>query len=269
MNTTTNTAMNVAAVCINDRGEAAAALLAQQLSHVTLFRTKQEGELPDLTAELFYRYEGLVFFCAAGIVVRMIAPHLKNKHEDPAVVVVDNGCRYAVSLLSGHEGGANELAFKVSRVLAALPVVTTATEAAKTAVIGIGARRGITGAQIKRAVENSVKAAGVSLSDIRAAATLGIKCVEPGVLSALNELSLPLLRVSYNTIRSFSGAFRESAASRHLGIPAVAEPCALIAAREGRLILPARNEDGVTVAIAAEKIGAVEISTETAEMANE
>ena len=65
---------------------------------------------------------------AAGIVVRSIAPYLKGKDTDPAVVVVDEAGRFAISLLSGHLGGANELARGVAKILGGTAVITTATD---------------------------------------------------------------------------------------------------------------------------------------------
>ena len=64
---------------------------------------------------------------AAGIVVRGISPYLQGKDTDPAVVVVDEAGRFAVSLLSGHLGGANELP-GVATVLGGTAVITTATD---------------------------------------------------------------------------------------------------------------------------------------------
>ena len=72
---------------------------------------------------------GLVCFLAAGATVRLVAPLLQDKASDPGVVVVDEAVRFAVSLLGGHLGGANELARAVADVLGAEPVVTTATDA--------------------------------------------------------------------------------------------------------------------------------------------
>jgi cobalt-precorrin 5A hydrolase len=65
---------------------------------------------------------------ATGIVVRGIAPHLQKKGTDPAVVVVDEAGKFAISLLSGHQGGANELARRVAQILNGVPVITTASD---------------------------------------------------------------------------------------------------------------------------------------------
>jgi len=67
---------------------------------------------------------------ASGIVVRAIAPHLKTKDQDPAVVVLDQEGRYVISLLSGHLGGGNELAKNVARLTGGQAVITTATDTA-------------------------------------------------------------------------------------------------------------------------------------------
>jgi len=77
----------------------------------------------------FARATALVLVMAAGIAVRLVGPLLVHKRSDPAVVVVDDGGQFAISLLSGHLGGANQLAVQVAALLDATAVITTASEA--------------------------------------------------------------------------------------------------------------------------------------------
>ncbi|GHH94447.1 precorrin-3B C(17)-methyltransferase [Streptomyces capillispiralis] len=88
-----------------------------------------EGPVPDAVRSAFAECERLVCFLATGAVVRLVAPLLAGKTSDPGVVCVDEGGRFAVSLLGGHGGGANDLARAVAGVLGAEPVITTATDA--------------------------------------------------------------------------------------------------------------------------------------------
>ena len=76
----------------------------------------------------FEEADALVFCCASGIAVRAIAPHVKDKRTDPAVLVLDEGGRFVIPLLSGHLGGANALALDLADKLSATPVLTTATD---------------------------------------------------------------------------------------------------------------------------------------------
>lgn len=84
--------------------------------------------LSEQLPQLFAACDGLVCIMATGIVVRLLAPHLEGKEKDAAVVVVDEAGEHAISLLSGHLGGANELAVEVAGLLGARPVITTATD---------------------------------------------------------------------------------------------------------------------------------------------
>ncbi len=86
------------------------------------------GKVAEVVADSFDGGVDLVCVMAAGIVVRTIAPYVRSKDRDPAVVVVDEKGRYAVSLLSGHLGGANALANRVASILGGEAVITTATD---------------------------------------------------------------------------------------------------------------------------------------------
>ena len=76
----------------------------------------------------FHQYSGHIFIFSTGITVRMIASLLKSKIVDPAVVVVDDNGNHAISLISGHIGGANALTKKIADIIHARPVITTATD---------------------------------------------------------------------------------------------------------------------------------------------
>lgn len=78
--------------------------------------------------DAFYASDGLIFIGACGIAVRMIAPYINDKLSDPAVVVIDERAFHAVSLLSGHFGGANRLACLCAQITGAELVITTATD---------------------------------------------------------------------------------------------------------------------------------------------
>lgn len=82
----------------------------------------------EMVRAVFHGYRNHIFITAAGIAVRAIAPCIKSKDQDPAVVVLDQRGRYCVSLLSGHLGGANALARRVASLTGGREVITTATD---------------------------------------------------------------------------------------------------------------------------------------------
>lgn len=121
--------MGIYAIAFTDKGmELGQRLAAATDGEIKLHRC-QEGELINWTGEHFISGGAIVFIGAVGIAVRAVAPFLMQKSSDPAVVVIDEACRFIVPILSGHMGGGNALAKGLADFLGATAVITTATDA--------------------------------------------------------------------------------------------------------------------------------------------
>ena len=96
--------------------------------NVKEFAKPIDSSLRDWTGRRFAQSDAIIFIGACGIAVRSIAPFVSSNKTDPAVVVIDEQGKFAISLLSGHIGGANELTEEISNLLHATPVITTATD---------------------------------------------------------------------------------------------------------------------------------------------
>lgn len=117
----------VGIACFTEPGRALAQRIAEGLlpEYETIW---YEKGLKAWCADCFAQAELLIFIGACGIAVRTIAPFLKSKTEDPAVLVLDEAGQYVISLLSGHIGGANDYAQRVGAIVGAIPVITTASD---------------------------------------------------------------------------------------------------------------------------------------------
>jgi cobalt-precorrin 5A hydrolase len=130
--------MTLAIIAITPGGAELARRLHQQVEEAELwlpdkFRQADdahyfEERLADLLPRLFQRVDGLICIMATGIVVRLLGAQLRGKDQDAAVVVCDEKGEFAISLISGHLGGANELAEEVAELLGGRAVITTATD---------------------------------------------------------------------------------------------------------------------------------------------
>ncbi|KPU45410.1 cobalamin biosynthesis protein CbiG [Oxobacter pfennigii] len=120
--------MKIACIVYSNAGEEVALRIKEKID-IDIFKSSEyKSSLRTLIKKVFLEYEALIFICAAGIAVRMIAPYIKDKTKDPAVIVIDDMGKYCISLLSGHIGGANELTQKISSFLNAEAVITTASD---------------------------------------------------------------------------------------------------------------------------------------------
>ena len=112
-----------------ERGEATANRIEEAIRsdyEISIYRPR--GGEKQYVEPLFPVVDALIFVGACGIAVRAIAPFVKNKLTDPGVIVVDELGLQAISLLSGHIGGANELTRRIAASIGAIPVITTATD---------------------------------------------------------------------------------------------------------------------------------------------
>ncbi|MEG0642069.1 MAG: hypothetical protein RR515_05680, partial [Clostridium sp.] len=121
--------MNIAIIAVTKQGEEIASLIGKSFACTFYSKeTVKEQGIRNITEASFKNNKAIIFISSTGIAVRTIAPFLKSKTTDPAVIVIDNSMNYVISLLSGHLGGANELTNELSKILGAKAIITTATD---------------------------------------------------------------------------------------------------------------------------------------------
>jgi cobalt-precorrin 5A hydrolase len=254
--------VKVALTTLSSKGAAVARYLAARLPDASVFVHKgverEDGErsfdrVLELTESLVEEFDGIIYVMPTGVAVRALEGNLRHKREGPCAVVVDVGGRYAISLVGGHEAGGNALAMGVANVLDAEPIVTTSSEAALTLVAGVGCRKGVSADTVEEAVQNALDSIDGGAADLRLLASADIKKDEEGLLEAARKLDVPARFISSKRIRECRRDFRRSeVAERRVGLPAVAEPAALLAGTRTTLCLQKTIYGPVTVALARE-----------------
>lgn len=254
--------MNTAIITLSGAGFILANHIAHALPNCTVYLHQAiQTDLPvkrferviALSEQIFTQYTNLIYIMPTGVVVRAIAAQVRHKLQDPAVVVVDVGGRWAISLLSGHEGGANQLAMQVANAIQVEPIVTTTTEAVRRLIIGIGCRKNMSAVKILEAIHQGLALIQQTSEDVRMLATAEPKKSEVGLIEASQRLELPLRVLSSQLIRQTFRSFEVSEfVQEKVNLPAVAEPSALLAGHHTRLLLPKQCFDGITIAIAEE-----------------
>lgn len=121
--------MKIAVISVTKAGDAICKKLQGELD-IDLYskETIKDFSIKEVAKKTMEEYDAVIFISSTGIAVRAIAEHIKSKDKDPAVLVIDSCGNFVISLLSGHLGGANELALTVSQILDSTPVITTATD---------------------------------------------------------------------------------------------------------------------------------------------
>jgi len=121
--------MKYAVITFTQNGDQIAEILGATLD-IDLYSKKKDVDFnfKEVNMKVMKNYKAIIFIGSTGIAVRAIAPYLKSKDVDPAVIVIDNSCKFVISLLSGHLGGANEITLQISDILGSQPIITTATD---------------------------------------------------------------------------------------------------------------------------------------------
>ncbi|MEL0659517.1 cobalamin biosynthesis protein [Psychromonas arctica] len=213
--------------------------LARRLQHL-LSDTESEvcfKPVPfiDSVQAYFKQRDTLIFISATGIVMRTLASVIKDKYKDPAVLVLDENGQFVIPLLSGHEGGANELARQVSNLLENQLVITTANRYLKPVyVVGMGCERHCPEPVLHGLLDECLAKAGLTINDISAITSIDIKSDEVGLMALANHLNKPYLTFDTGQL----GLMEERLSTKSdyifktVGVYGVAESAALYQAQQ-------------------------------------
>jgi cobalt-precorrin 5A hydrolase len=241
--------MIIKAIAFSERGTALGKRLDVETAHC------ESGKLNEWAAENWENSDALVFIGSCGIAVRAVAPLVKSKISDPAVVVIDEYGTFAISLLSGHIGSANELAKRLALKVNAIPVVTTASDLANVPrtpgniVVGIGCRRDTDAETIERAVTAILWRHGLPMCRVCCLTSIDAKRHEQGLLKFAELYGLPLKFYSADELNAVAGEFAQSEFVKSaVGVDNVCERAACLCSMNGNKILSKTAKGGVTVA---------------------
>ena len=261
--------MNAALFAYSRRGCATArrvmaALADWDIQPYTMERFAEDGFAPlgrparEFYGPIFGGVQAMIFVSSVGLAVREVAPHLKSKATDPAVLVLDELGQYVIPVLSGHIGGANELAKALAASLGVYVGVYEKTPFAKTlrlvprvVRLGIGCRKGTDEETIRAAVNEALAAHGIDRRAVKCAASIDLKAEEAGLLAYCRSEGLSAEFYTADELRAVRGEFTPSEFVKSItGVDNVCERAALRNAET--LLVKKTARSGVTVAAAAE-----------------
>lgn len=211
--------------------------------------------LKECMKKIFIEDDAILFISACGIAVRLTAPYIRDKKTDNPVVVMDDGGRYVISLLSGHEGGANAITARIAGKLGIESIITTATEAKKELILGIGYRKDVPVAILEKAIFKMLDENDIDILNIRIISTIDIKRGDRNLEYLAGKIGIPLRYIEKNRIKTIEDRFSKSSIVRHnLGVGNVCEAAAILAGTRTEIIIPKKTYFGkAALAIARER----------------
>ncbi|MBL8259682.1 MAG: cobalamin biosynthesis protein [Candidatus Competibacteraceae bacterium] len=208
----------------------------------------------------FQTGQRLILLCAVGIAVRTLAPVLRDKHRDPAVLVMDEHGRFVVPILSGHEGGANEWARQIGQALGAQCVITGAQRYTQPLLVaGLGCNRGCPLERLLSLLDQTLSAHGLRREELSALASIELKRDEPGLQQLAAALALPIHFYPARTLGAYGDRLSQKSeiVFRETGCHGVAEAAALAHAERlidhpfpAELIVTKQKNADATLAVA-------------------
>lgn len=225
--------ISIRIIALTDAGKRLADVLQQHIPEADIwFKPKPFTEK---VQQAFRQGDALLMICATGIAVRALAPVINNKHDDPPVLVLDEQGQFVIPLLSGHQGGANELARRVSDYLHAQTVITSAkTYLQPVYTVGMGCERACPQSELEILLSDSLLQVNLSSEHITSINSIDIKADEQGLIALAASLGKP-----YRTFNKVALATVEHLLSIKsdyvfdtVGIYGVAESAALWAAQQ-------------------------------------
>jgi cobalt-precorrin 5A hydrolase len=187
----------------------------------------------DKVQQAFCDGNPLIMICATGIVVRTLTPVINSKHDDPPVIVMDDGGKFVIPLLSGHEGGANELASKISHLMDAQLVMTTANPYLRPVyTAGMGCERDCSETELKELLLQCLEQARIAIDQLSSINSIDIKEDEVGLRALCVSLDKPFQVFDADRLNSMDHLLstRSDYVYETVGVYGVAESAALYAA---------------------------------------
>ena len=220
-------------IALTEAGHRLALRLETQLASAKVSYKPQP--FSEQVQQFFQQGDALIFICATGIVMRSLAPVIQNKHQDPPVLVLDELGEFVIPLLSGHEGGANDMASKVASLIGAHTVITTAKLYLKPVyTIGMGCERNCPEAELEAHLMHCLELANLSLDQISSISSIDIKADEVGLISLAKKLNKPYLTWDKHQLAEVETLLstRSDYIFNTVGVYGVAESAALYTAQQ-------------------------------------
>ena len=181
--------------------------------------------------ETFLQGCPIIFFCATGIIFRILGPLLKTKYSDPAVIAIDEKAQYIIPLLSGHQGRANEIAKKISHYYTGSQVVITGENHYTDPVyaVGMGCERDCSVQSLENLLFQCLNQVDLSVRDIKALASIDIKHNEKGLIELSHRYQWDFQTWNKDKLSSFESdlTVKSEVVWREVGVYGVAEAAAL------------------------------------------